>query len=221
MSSQLVSNLNYLLSSQSLTIMALSRNTGIPQPTLHHIVSGKTKKPRFSIIENLAHFFDISVVALLKSNLLIQSLTKLKKTPILTWNKSTLSFNESNPIEPSLYNAYEDERFAFYINKNDCHSFWPDNSLAVISKSQSPQEGITGLVWLKNHGLILNKIYQEQDNFFINYKKAHQDDLLLLKFNLKQDMWYGSLIELRLVGRHIIDSYILSSSKIVAKHGEG
>ena len=39
----------------------LARRTHIPQPTLHKILAGKTEDPRFSTMQQLAAFFDLTV----------------------------------------------------------------------------------------------------------------------------------------------------------------
>jgi transcriptional regulator with XRE-family HTH domain len=40
---------------------ALSRQTGVPQPTINRFINGKTTSPTFSVMKKLANHFDVSV----------------------------------------------------------------------------------------------------------------------------------------------------------------
>lgn len=188
----------------NLNAMGLSRLANIPQPTLHHLLSGKTKKPRALLIKKLAQFFNISILALLESDIANQPLIQIINLPILSWNQETLSFHEQPVREEGVYGAYPNESFAFHIYKKFCHSPWPNQSLAILAKNASFNDATYGLVYFKKYGLILNKIHKEKDNFFIKYQGTGQDSLLL-KINLEEAQWFGKLLELRLIGQALTD----------------
>ena len=39
---------------------ALSRATGVPQPTINRILNGSIREPRYDSVVRLAHFFDVT-----------------------------------------------------------------------------------------------------------------------------------------------------------------
>ncbi len=54
-------NLKELIWKHRVTAAQISRATSIPQPTIHHILSGKTKNPRRNILEKLSLYFGITI----------------------------------------------------------------------------------------------------------------------------------------------------------------
>ncbi len=190
---------------QGLNTLTLSKESKIPQPTLHHLLSGKTKKPRSELLQKLAQFFDISIPTLLEIELANQPTSSVRKFPILNWNQNTLNFSKQAEIDNEfILGSYPEESFAFFIHKRICHSLWPNQSLAIIAPSRTPEESQCGLVYFNKYGLILNKIYKEQGDFFIKYQNA-TEDLLLLKIDLDSVKWFGQLIELRLMGQALTE----------------
>tara|TARA_B110000259_G_C13946742_1_gene375049 strand:+ start:537 stop:740 length:204 start_codon:yes stop_codon:yes gene_type:complete len=39
----------------------LSLSTGVPQPTIHRFMNGKTKSPNYEVARKIANYFDVSV----------------------------------------------------------------------------------------------------------------------------------------------------------------
>ena len=67
--SRLASNLRYLLDEVAkISENALSVETGVPQPTINRILSGKSRDPRDSTIEPIARYFRVSVEAMRREN---------------------------------------------------------------------------------------------------------------------------------------------------------
>ncbi|STX81489.1 HTH-type transcriptional regulator [Legionella busanensis] len=207
MSNKLVKNLNTLMINHNLNTLNLSRETQIPQPTLHHLLSGKTKKPRSVLLKKLADFFNVSVPVLLETELSHnKSIDSIMNFPILSWNQETLCFYKQALDNELIVGTYPENCFSFFIRQKFCHSSWPNQSLAVIAPNKPLEDATYGLVYLKKHGLILNKIYKEQGNYFIKFNKT-ADEVLLLKINLDEARWFGQLIELRLA-RQALDDYL-------------
>ena len=67
----------------------LARRTHIPQPTLHKILAGKTEDPRFSTMQQLAAFFDLTVDELVSgaqySSKKISG--RISSIPIISWRE--------------------------------------------------------------------------------------------------------------------------------------
>jgi len=58
---QLADNIRRLMSVEDLSENQLSRNTGVPQPTIHRVLSGKVADPRDGTLRPLAEYFGTSV----------------------------------------------------------------------------------------------------------------------------------------------------------------
>ena len=75
----LITNLYSLIQEHQINEAELSRRTGIPQPTLHKILSGKTTDPRIStLLQTLASYFNITLDNLFSDNVL-QSKAQIAK----------------------------------------------------------------------------------------------------------------------------------------------
>ena len=84
----LSSILNRLLFEKKMKPIDLARKLGIPQPTMHRIVTGKSPNPHKSNLEPLAEYFDVTVAQLkgedpLPANLWSDSLLPTKKIETL------------------------------------------------------------------------------------------------------------------------------------------
>jgi len=62
--SYLKENLDALLKKRNMSATALSQATGVPQPTIHRILSGVSKDPRTDTIQPLADYFNVPVETL-------------------------------------------------------------------------------------------------------------------------------------------------------------
>ena len=58
---RLADNLRALMAVESLSENQLSRNTGVPQPTIHRILSGRVADPRDGTLRPLADYFEVTV----------------------------------------------------------------------------------------------------------------------------------------------------------------
>ncbi|WP_165482827.1 helix-turn-helix domain-containing protein [Legionella gresilensis] len=205
----LAKNLKLLIKNYHVTVLAISREINVPQPTLHHILSGITRKPRLEVIKKLAQYFNVSVHTLLHEELR-NELVAFKPIPLFIWDKVEKCFKEQRLSDTMILDKYQEQRFAFLINKDNCYSSFPDKSIVVLSKDKPLQEGQYGLIFLKDYGLILNKVYKEKATFFIRHNNS-SEDIRLLKINLEQDRWLGAVLELRLIGQATIDNYLLNN----------
>ena len=77
----------------NISVSDLARSTHLPQPTLHHILSGDTKNPRKKALETLAEFFSVSKEQLLGNEPLphiipeiIKENLRLRTIPIIQWD---------------------------------------------------------------------------------------------------------------------------------------
>lgn len=83
---KLAENLKRFMDNRRLNEAELARQTNIPQPTLHKILSGKTIDPRASTLKLLANFFSVSLDDLFSGNLSqTNNMHHMQKLPILSW----------------------------------------------------------------------------------------------------------------------------------------
>ena len=76
----------------NMSVSELARLTGIPQPTIHHILTGATKNPRKKALEELSRFFSVTVKQLtghesLKTTIpeAIKEDLQISAIPIIEW----------------------------------------------------------------------------------------------------------------------------------------
>lgn len=60
--------LKQLMQDHKISQSTLARKTGVPQPTIHRFLVGKTLFPSFQVMKKLASHFDVSVDDLYASN---------------------------------------------------------------------------------------------------------------------------------------------------------
>lgn len=128
MSPQFLENLSYLMNVYGIkSIHELSKQIGLPQPTLHHIFKGTTKKPRERILKTLAAFFDVSIKQLCGHEPLprlvpeyLQKQLSIKLVPLLSleeaalWSLSLRKFQKGRGKNVIIENNLDE--FIFALN---------------------------------------------------------------------------------------------------------
>lgn len=71
-------NLEWLIVQCKTTPSALERLTGVPQPTIHRILSGESSDPRTKTLKPLADFFEVSVADLRDKDLSAEGVVEQK-----------------------------------------------------------------------------------------------------------------------------------------------
>ncbi|HDZ2945724.1 helix-turn-helix transcriptional regulator [Klebsiella pneumoniae] len=67
---KLISNINYLMSKRGISkVTELAKQIGIPQPTMHRLLSGDNKEPKYPLLKQVAEFFGLSVPDLMETDL--------------------------------------------------------------------------------------------------------------------------------------------------------
>lgn len=65
----LINNLNALADREGISVNALAKKLGIPQPTMHRLLKGQTKKPSVQTLQPIAEHFGVSVDDLMDKDL--------------------------------------------------------------------------------------------------------------------------------------------------------
>ncbi|EAA3939216.1 phage repressor protein [Salmonella enterica subsp. enterica] len=68
---KLIANINLLMSQKGITnVTELAKQIRIPQPTMHRLLSGDVKEPKYALLKQIADFFKLSVQELVETDLL-------------------------------------------------------------------------------------------------------------------------------------------------------
>ncbi|EAR6901321.1 phage repressor protein [Salmonella enterica] len=68
---KLIANINHLMSQKRITnVTELAKQIRIPQPTMHRLLSGDMKEPKYALLKQIADFFKLSVQELVETDLL-------------------------------------------------------------------------------------------------------------------------------------------------------
>lgn len=145
----LVSNLQQLMRDRKVNEAELSRQTEIPQPTLHKILSGKTTDPRISTLKVLAEYFEVALDDLYQENLGLtnKQLPKGISIPVISWADCLNAKNHINTLTTNncdkwiVIESAEHEYVYGLVSKPCFEPFFPRGTVLVIDPEQKPQDG--------------------------------------------------------------------------------
>ncbi|HEM8659994.1 TPA: helix-turn-helix domain-containing protein [Klebsiella aerogenes] len=68
---KLIANINHLMNQKGIAnVTELAKQIRIPQPTMHRLLSGDVKEPKYALLKQIADFFKLSVQELVEIDLL-------------------------------------------------------------------------------------------------------------------------------------------------------
>ncbi|EDW1128544.1 TPA: helix-turn-helix domain-containing protein [Citrobacter freundii] len=68
---KLAANINHLMNQKGIAnVTELAKQIRIPQPTMHRLLSGDVKEPKYALLKQIADFFKLSVQELVETDLL-------------------------------------------------------------------------------------------------------------------------------------------------------
>lgn len=191
-----------------LSLSDLARETQIPQPTLHHIIEGKTKKPRRQALEALAKFFSISISQLtgaipLTPNIpdTIKDSLKISTVPLIGWNLAKNWERDINNLskfdEIILEKQIDKNAFALQLQDSSLEPLFQEKSVLIFDPSKPVKERDFILVYLaKSDSIALNRLFLDGKSFYIKQDKEN-GDAELIKLDLSTDKILAVLIEAR------------------------
>jgi transcriptional regulator with XRE-family HTH domain len=187
----------------------LAKETGVPQPTIHHILEGKTKKPRQTTLKSLADFFSISISQLtgvipLSLNIpsTIKDSLRISTVPLINWelakawerNKNDLSKYKEILIEKQV----DENAFALQLLDSKMEPLFQESSILIFDPSKKATERDFVLVYLsKSDSIIFNRLFIDGKNYYIKKDKKN-GDAELIKLDFPDDKCIATLIESRL-----------------------
>jgi SOS-response transcriptional repressor LexA len=147
----LLINLRTLMHEKSLNEAGLSRETHIPQPTLHKILSGKTSDPRVSTLKLLANYFEVTLDALYAYDVLKTmqppNVDQGRSIPVISWESCLQSNNPTAQLSPSNWEqwvvvANADNKPSYGLkSKPSMEPRFPKGTTFIIDASVQPVDG--------------------------------------------------------------------------------
>lgn len=191
-----------------LSLSDLARETQIPQPTLHHIIEGKTKKPRRAALEALAQFFSISVPELtgacpsLAIPDAIKESLKITTIPLIDWGLAKNWDKDQNTISQFkkiiLEKKVDKNAFALQLQDTSMEPLFQEHSVLIFDPSKEPRDRDFVLAYLRQTNLLLfNRLFIDGKNKYIKQDK-NNGNADLIKLHFPDDKIIATLIEARI-----------------------
>jgi len=193
------------------SINDLAKSVGVPQPTLHHIIEGKTKKPRQETLEALAKYFSISISQLLGEAPLtsipdtIKDRLKISTVPIINWDLAKNWKREGHDIsqynEILLDKQIDKDAFALQLQDESMEPLFQEKSILIFDPSKNASDRDFVLVYLsKQDSIIFNRLFIEGKSLYIKQtsKEGSSEKIELTKLMQPHDRIIATLIEARL-----------------------
>lgn len=132
-----------LMADKKLRTTELARLVGLPQPTVHRIVTGVCEHPHLSSLEPIANYFGITV-AQLKGHELIPWLDRAAKVPLLSgndvlkWpaNKKKMTSNELILTDANVGT----HGYAFKVNDAAMDPVFPLDMILIADPDRQPKD---------------------------------------------------------------------------------
>jgi transcriptional regulator with XRE-family HTH domain len=192
----------------NLTLSDLARKTKVPQPTLHHILEGKTKKPRKQAIEAIANFFKISSLELtgvipfsLANQEALAKTLKISTIPLIGWHHVKEWINDkqrTSCFEQIIFEKKVVEKaFALTMPDNSMEPIFQKNSILIFDPSKEFKNRDFILVFFPElNSIKFNRLFIDNYNFYLKQDKDN-GDIELIKINSTSNI-LATLIEARI-----------------------
>lgn len=184
----------------------LSRLTNIPQPTIHHILCGDTKKPRQKALAALAAFFSVSIEQLVGHMPLPHIIPQIIKEdlnlltiPIIEWEglKHWPHAIDNRGKELLLDRMIGENSFALISQSVATDAIFPPNTMLIFDGGRIPGDRDFIVARLKrNSSILLNRLFIEGSDYYLK-QEASNGDVQLIKIIPHTDEILGVLIEAR------------------------
>lgn len=193
----------------NLSVTELANFTNIPQPTIHHILSGSTKNPRKRALEALSGFFSVSTEQLVGKaslpNTIPQAIKEnlhLKTIPVIEWSmvRHWPMADVSNlHLQEILWDKkISNNSFALVVQDSSMNQSFPQNSILIFEPEAKPKDRDFVIIHRGQDDTVLfNRLFIEHNKNFI---KQNLDDgnFQLTKLDHDTDRIVGKLIEVRI-----------------------
>jgi transcriptional regulator with XRE-family HTH domain len=195
---KLSENIKKLMAIRGVTLSDLSKEFKVSLSTLHRIVEGITKRPKYSIIVKIATFFNITINELIGENeiewgkvggLLNTIFIEGQKIPLCLWKVGrNKELYEAAKCENILITSPKDKKnFALKIKDTLISSLFPKGSILVCNPTIIPSNN-SYVVALVAHSatMILRKLLIKSNGYYLApvnstldlYKLEEEDEIV-------------------------------------------
>lgn len=170
MTNKLSDRLRYFMKCRgNLSEIDLARAASLPQPTVHHILSGATTRPHRKSLIALANALSISISDLLDETPVEELHTRfvthqLTSVPLLTWEQAIgwPQLKHQNPYFAASQNIFTDAKvsqsaFALRVKGSAMETLFPEGTLLVVDPEQVIRDKSFVVVHLENEAEALFK----------------------------------------------------------------
>jgi len=145
----LIENLRHFMTTEKIHEAELCRQTSIPQPTLHKILTGKTADPRMSTLQMLAHYFGVTLDALYENHALKNHYGALtgKPIPIISWSECIQfrgfikNLSASNWEHWVIVDSHHNESLFALKSKASMEPRFPRGTVFIVDAKIAPKDG--------------------------------------------------------------------------------
>ena len=206
--------LKNLMFKRNLKTAEVARLSGIPQTTLHHLVSGTSSHPRQDTINALLSFFKISEAQLFghksiqeisEEKPLGETLKGWKEIPFYSWD-DVVNFAKSGKltIQNGMGTTFttadvDDKSFVVQLTDQSMYPQFPEKTEVIVNTIKKPSDRDMVVVYIKKHDkAYFRMIIFNGANQFI--RPLHED---LLPIGIEQlhpneDVIVGIFVEARI-----------------------
>lgn len=200
--------LQHLLFERKLTATELARQTGVPQPTIHRMVTGKCALPHRATLEPIAKYFDLSVeqltgVDILPENSIAQIFPgapqAFKQLPMMAWEDLD-NVAMAEPISDSgviATNILSEDCFVTSMPDSSMEPMFSKGSILIVDPSKEASDRSFVLAKLADSGLVVfRQLLMNAEHRFL---KPINPDLSVFPMRLldEKDELLGTLVEAR------------------------
>jgi len=140
----IITNIRSLIKKFGVSEAEVSRKTGIPQPTLHKILSGRTSDPRISTIKLIADYFDVPLDLLCSNSVILGNRhnPRPKLVPIISWHDCLDYQAAISSSEDFVITADHGNELIFALSSKPCmEPFFHKDTVLIVDPAKTPQDG--------------------------------------------------------------------------------
>ncbi|KTC84962.1 LexA family transcriptional regulator [Legionella brunensis] len=192
----------------NLSVSELARLINMPQPTIHHILSGSTKNPRKKALEALSEFFSISIEQLLGKDALphvipemIKEDLQLKTIPIIEWDIlkhwPPATIKNLRREEVLLDKMVGHNSFALIVQDSSMEPLFPLNTLLIFDSDRNPKDRDFVIIHSKrDDNILFNRLFIDHNDKYLKHNLS-DGNVKLIKLD-RTDRIIAALTEVRI-----------------------
>jgi SOS-response transcriptional repressor LexA len=152
-------NILHLMKKNKINATQLARNTNLPQPTVHRLLSGKTGDPKLSTLDLISKYFAVSIDYLIDlhegNEIRNKALKSISHVPIIDWGNATnwqASISKLTPHNWPNWLVIErltNECLFVLRSKKSMEPRFLANSLIIVDPNLNPLDGDLVIVHFK------------------------------------------------------------------------